>query len=219
MDRHGKIIEVPHIFPDMPDLATACAAFARGTLIATDSGQVAVEDLQPGDRIMTRDNEAASLRWIGSTAINYRADTAHSKEGSLRVLTGALGHQHPQTDLILHHDTRVVVDHPICAMQHGVRSALVPARALADFDSIITLRPIGAVEFFNLILDRHQIIFANGLETESYHPGPEICALHSGEMHHHMAHLFPWMEGRLERFGPMALPRLCETEVAALTQA
>ena len=219
LDQAGDIVDAVHNIPDLPELVAACAAFSRGTLIATEDGPVAVEDLLPGDRIITRDNGPVPLRWCGATAINYRADAAQAASGSLRLLAHALGDQRPTTDLILHQSARVLVDHAACTLAIGKRAALVPVRALRDSDSVIELRPIGAVEFFNLAFDRHEIIFANGVETEGYHPGPRVCATIGGEVHHHLAHLFPYMSGHLDRFGPLSRPRLSDAEADALRLA
>ncbi|PWE29446.1 hypothetical protein DDZ14_17005 [Maritimibacter sp. 55A14] len=215
LDREGRIADGSHVFPDTPELTESCAAFARGTLIATKTGPVAVEDLVPGDRVLTRDHGAVPLRWIGCTPINYRGDEA--QPGSLRIMANALGDRRPDTDLVLHGSARVILRHKICAIRHGARAALVPARSLADGDSIIELRPLGSVELFNFAFDAHQIVTANGVETESYHPGPQVCATLGGEVHHHLAHIFPWMGGRVELFGALAAPRLTDEEAMALS--
>lgn len=43
-----------------------CTSFVRGTTVTLAEGQqVAVEDLRPGDRLLTRDHGGQTLRWIG----------------------------------------------------------------------------------------------------------------------------------------------------------
>ena len=50
--------------PALPLFESAFSAFARGTVIQTTEGEMAVEDLQPGDMINTSTGEAAELVWI-----------------------------------------------------------------------------------------------------------------------------------------------------------
>ena len=50
--------------PALPLFESAFSAFARGTLILTTQGEVAIEDLQPGDMIATSSGEPAQLIWV-----------------------------------------------------------------------------------------------------------------------------------------------------------
>ena len=43
--------------------------FAPGTLIATPKGEVPVENLRAGDRVITRDNGIQEIRWTGLRAL------------------------------------------------------------------------------------------------------------------------------------------------------
>lgn len=52
--------------------------FARGTLIATDRGQVPVEDLARGDRVVTSDHGFQKVRWIGSQTVRAEGKMAPS---------------------------------------------------------------------------------------------------------------------------------------------
>ena len=55
----------------------ACARFTRGTRITMASGeQRPIEDLRPGDRVLTRDAGPQYLRWIGVTTQRATGDFA-----------------------------------------------------------------------------------------------------------------------------------------------
>ena len=43
--------------------------FTRGTMIATPEGERAIEDLEVGDLVLTKDNGAQPLRWVGSRTV------------------------------------------------------------------------------------------------------------------------------------------------------
>jgi len=195
----------------------ACAAFARGTLIMTGAGPVAVEDLLPGDMIETRDNGLRPLRWIGSVTVSTSDEAFEAGAGSLRLMPGALGEGHPSQDLVLHHRARILLRHANCRTIFGLRSALAPARAFADGETIVRLRPAAPVEFFNIALDSHQIVHANGLEVESYHPGALVTDPEAGDERRILGKLFPHLGGRLEYFGPLCRPRLSAEEAETLT--
>ena len=57
------------IAPAAAPFEEAFAAFARGTLIATEDGPVAVEDLVPGQQIVTADGASETLLWVGSMTL------------------------------------------------------------------------------------------------------------------------------------------------------
>jgi hypothetical protein len=213
----GQSFEAVHSAPAALPLEDICAAFARGTLIATPQGPVAVEDLAPGDPVLTRDEGPQPLRWIGACAVTTSdADFAEGR-GPLRVMIDALGEGRPAPDLVLHHRARILVRHSACRSRFGTDAALAPVRAFADGDRIAALRPAEPVQFYNLALDRHQILTANGIEVESYHPGTEVAASIGGELHHHLIRLFPFLGGRLDGFGPLCRPRLRAVEAEALS--
>lgn len=53
------------IAPTMPVFENAFAAFGRGAILRTKSGMMAVEDLLPGDKVLT-DHGYQTLLWHGT---------------------------------------------------------------------------------------------------------------------------------------------------------
>ena len=51
----------------MPLFDSTFSAFARGSLMSTAQGYVAIEDLLPGDNLHISSGEAAKILWIGSS--------------------------------------------------------------------------------------------------------------------------------------------------------
>ncbi|MBZ0127501.1 MAG: Hint domain-containing protein [Rhodobacteraceae bacterium] len=211
---NSEITDFDHRAPAELFLEDICANFARGTLIATEQGPVAVEDLMPGDRVKTRDGNGAAIRWIGSCMLDGNALVA--EDYPLRIKADALGELRPVQDLIVGPRFRILTSHPGCAALFDSAEALAPVADLFDGDTIVRLRPPEDFEFFNLMCDGHQIIEANGLDTETYHPGDYGVTVMSLEVQSHLRRLFPHLDGDLHRFGRTIRPVLKGFEAEAL---
>ena len=62
---------VPHA-----DLGATIVCFTEGTMIETEHGPRAIETLQQGDRVLTRDDGYQPLRWIGTRRVRAEGDLA-----------------------------------------------------------------------------------------------------------------------------------------------
>jgi hypothetical protein len=136
-----------------------CLSFARGTLITLPTGvQAPIERLQPGDRVLTRDHGAQPVRWIGRVTLRAIGPFA-----PVVVSEGTLGNSR---DLIVSPHHRLFLYHR--ARQPGLPTSevLVQAKHLVD-DGPIFVREGGVVEYFSLVFDRHEIIYAEGIPAES----------------------------------------------------
>jgi hypothetical protein len=130
--------------------------FAAGTLILTPTGERAVELLAVGDAIVTGEGEISTLRWIGRRRLRLAAHPRPDEIRPVRIAAGAFGEALPRRDLVL-------------SPGHGVfiENRLIPAGCLVNGRTIT--RPERAeVEYFHLEFDRHEIVLAEGLQTESY---------------------------------------------------
>lgn len=211
----GSVSYVDHFAPSELFLEDVCACFGRGTLIATPGGQTPIEDLVPGDKIKTRDGGSQTLRWISSCTFPRQA-ADHDDNLAIRIKADALGIQRPIQDLVVSARFRLLTNHPSCEALFGSPETLAPAMDLLDGDTILNVRPAEGLEFFNLMFDAHHIIEANGLETESYHPGNFGVAVMSLEMQSHLRQIFPHLNGDLSRFGRTVRPILKGFEAEVL---
>lgn len=134
-------------------------AFLRGTHITLATGeQRKVEDLAVGDRILTRDAGAQHLRWIGATT-----KRAVGTFAPVLIREGVLNNIN---DLRVSPDHRLFVYQRRDELRAGRAEVLVRARHLINGDSV-KQEEGGFVEYFQLLFDRHQIIFAEGIAAES----------------------------------------------------
>ncbi|MEH6737193.1 MAG: Hint domain-containing protein [Sulfitobacter sp.] len=137
----------------------ACVSFTRGTHITLASGaQRPVEDLTVGDRILTRDDGVQTLRWIGTTTTRAMGEFA-----PIRIVAGALNNS---ADLLVSPDHRLFIYQRTDELGAGRSELLVKARHLVNGDTV-TVSEGGFVDYFQLLFDSHQIIYAEGIAAES----------------------------------------------------
>ncbi|MFN3822944.1 MAG: Hint domain-containing protein [Pseudorhodobacter sp.] len=136
-----------------------CISFARGTMITLgDGSQCAIEDLEPGVRLLTRDHGPQPLRWLGRATMRAVGSVA-----PVVIPRGVMGNE---GDLIVspHHRMFLYQRHRDEAL--GTSELLVQAKHLVDGETIF-IREGGVIDYFSLVFDRHEIIYAEGIPAES----------------------------------------------------
>lgn len=199
------------VAPAAAPFEDAFAAFARGTLIATDAGPVAVEDLVPGQRLLTHDGAAEPLLWLGSMTLFPRAADGAEPSRLVRITAESFGLGRPMPDLVLAPHARVLLSGARLRARHGHDAAFAPVRALADGISVIEVTPVAPITVFHLMLPRQAGLRAAGMEIESCHPGPGFAELADPQSRALFLALFPHLD-RLDQFGPAPIPRLTRFE-------
>lgn len=136
-----------------------CLSFARGTLITLASGrQMPIEALAPGDLILTRDHGAQALRYTGRATLRAIGSFA-----PVVITAGALGNS---GDLIVSQHHRMFLYQSQRLTGLATSELLVQARHLVDHSHIF-IREGGFTDWFSLIFDQHEIIYAEGIPAES----------------------------------------------------
>ncbi len=136
-----------------------CLSFARGTMITlADGAQRAIETLRPDDHVLTRDHGRQPIRWIGHARL--RAVGAFAP---VVISSGTLGNG---GDLILSQHHRVFLYQRQKLPGLSTSELLVQARHFVDEDRVY-LRTGGYVDYFSLVFDHHEIIYAEGIPSES----------------------------------------------------
>ncbi|MEH6360522.1 MAG: Hint domain-containing protein, partial [Amylibacter sp.] len=156
-------------FTSDPSPITIC--FTPGTLIATPRGAILVEDLRVDDLVITADNGLQAVRWIGRKRITGARLMAYPKLRPIRIRKDAFGPGIPHRDMHVSPQHRMLIDAGRVLINHGERKVLAPAKGLINDYSITVDYDIKQTEYIHLLFDRHEIIFANGAATESFHPG------------------------------------------------
>ena len=137
----------------------ACVSFTRGTRITLGTGaQVAIEDLQPGDRVLTRDSGVQEVTWIGRSTVRAVGSMA-----PILIRAGALNNA---AALLVSPDHRLMVYQRTDEIGAGSPEILVRARDLVNGDTVV-VQDGGFVDYYQILFDRHYIIYAEGIAAES----------------------------------------------------
>lgn len=205
------------VAPSVPVVEAACANVARGSLISTTQGPVAVEDLVPGMGILTSEYGPLPLQWIGSYDMTSREAQSSDRSRLFRVTSDAFGLAKPASDLMLAPRAHILMRHAACESLFGMELAFAPIRAFEDGEQVISITPMSTVSLYNLAFDRQATIMANGVELESFHPGTFSETLLDDEMLYALLRLFPHVRS-LDGFGPQLTQRLTSFEVRSLRE-
>ena len=144
--------------------------FTPGTLIATPKGEVPVEQLKAGDRIITRDNGIQELRWTGQRKFDWAHLTANPHLRPIMVRRGSLGNGLPERDMMLSPNHRVLVSNDRTSLYFDEHEVLVSAKHLVGGKGIFEVESIGTA-YIHLLFDQHEVVLSDGAWTESFQPG------------------------------------------------
>jgi len=173
LNASGDIEDLTRLAPALPTFEDAFAAFGRGALLQTEFGPCAVEDLLPGDRVMTSDAGLQTLLWKGSMTIVPGSQNMRPEMGTMtRVMSDSMGLGRPNPDLVLGPSARILHRADGVKTLTGAEAAFVPMRDFIDDSSVIELRPVAPVQAYQLGFESHHMVSVNGLDIETLHPGP-----------------------------------------------
>ncbi|KPP93105.1 MAG: Hint domain [Rhodobacteraceae bacterium HLUCCA08] len=203
-DGSGNVLETDVGFVTVETIP----CFVAGTLIATPRGEVPVEQLRPGDLVSTRDEGPQPLRWIGSRTV-----PATGRLAPVRIRAGAFG---LHRDLLLSPQHRVLVRDTLAELMFGEAEVLVAAKDLVN-DRTVRVVEGGEVTYVHLLFDRHQVIWSEGLATESFLPGPQTSEAFEADIVAEITELFPELDPMTgQGYGPAARRTLRRYEARAL---
>ncbi len=155
------------------DIDTVVPCFMSGTLIETPDGPRLIDDLNAGDLVLTQDNGAQPIRWIGKQSLDNIDLTLKPKLRPIHIAQGALGQGVPARDLCVSPQHRMLVRSAIAERMFDKDEVFVPACKLLDLPGVSVQTSVETLTYIHLLLDRHEVIFAEGAPTESLFTGPE----------------------------------------------
>lgn len=214
---NGDITETRHIAPALPIFEDAFCAFSRGSILETQTGPMAIEDLLPGDMVLDIDGIAQPVLWKGSTTLNPAS--AHSQRHKLlltRLMADSFGMQRPTTCIIAGPSARLLHTPLHLRAVAGPNRILTPVQEFVDGMNVIETAPPTPVELFHICLARHSVIRVGGLEFETYHPGINATRTISHAMRSLFLNLFSHID-QLSDFGVPAFPRAGDGQFDAIS--
>ena len=137
------------------DRQSDLSGLAPGTIVLTLDGELPVEHLAPGDRVITRDSGVAVLRDV-RVSEDYVAPVA--------IRAGSLGHTRPDRDMLVAPGTEVHIRDWRARALFGADTANVPAHRLVDREFVTDATP-RRMRLYTLVFDSRHIVYADGLEV------------------------------------------------------
>lgn len=175
--------------------ADLLTCFVSGTRIITRRGEIAIENLQSGDEVMTRDNGLQTIRWIGATTVR-----GQGKFAPITFREGALGNTRDLQVSPLH---RMLLTGWQAELLFGEAEVLASAKHLVNGDTIFSA-PCEQVTYYHMLFDQHEIVFAEGCPSESFFPGPATLGSVDHQVRDELFALFPELATIPESYGPTA---------------
>ena len=169
----------------------AAVCFVRGTLINTITGERPIEELKQDDLVLTMDNGYQPIRWIGNRTLDSGELAKNPNLKPIRIRAGALGAGFPAIDLMVSPQHRIMLRSVVAQRMFDSYEILVAAKKLLILDGVEIVDDASSVDYFHLLFDDHQIVFANGSPAESLFNGTEALRSLSLEAREEIAAIFP----------------------------
>lgn len=190
--------------------------FVRGTRLRTPGGYVAVEDLMPGDRLSTRDDGPQQVQWIGRRHLSGARLAADPQLRPVRIRSGGLGGRDPRGDLLVSPRHRLLLRGKLADALFRTPEVLVEAKDLLNDRSITVDHGARSVDYFHVLLPRHQVVWANGVASESFHPAHAGLDELDAQQAEALERVVPGLTQRPGLYGDSARRRLSGAEAAIL---
>ncbi|SLN42407.1 hypothetical protein PSA7680_02121 [Pseudoruegeria aquimaris] len=167
----------------------------EGTRILTPKGEAPIERLRTGDLVETLDHGAQPIRWIGCSEVSGLEEMA-----PIRIAPGVLDNRRAIEVSPQH---RFLLAGWKCELLFGMEEVLTSAKSLLH-EGLVERVPRPRVRYYHVLFDRHEIIFAEGSATESFHPGDFIFDQLSEQTRAEIVALFPELGADGEGYGETA---------------
>lgn len=222
--RHCELWIVHHTLGAAPHEQNAAGSggvicFTPGTQILTADGPVRIEELREGDLVQTKDNGAQPIQWIGSRRMTGARLFAMPHLRPIRINAGYFGEGEPEDDLVVSPQHRVVIKGAVAQDLFNTPEVLVTAQDLIDGDRISVDLKLREVTYVHLLFERHQVLMANGVETESFHPASAALNTLGAPDRDRLLARHPELEYDPHTYGSFARRNLSASEAAILRHA
>ncbi len=167
-------------------ISAGIPCFTSDVLLATKRGAVPAGRIQVGDMLQTADNGFQPVIWVGKRTLSQAdlAERPHLRPYCVRpggLLT-------PERPMLLSPQHRLLAGPKAFGQGTQFGESFLSAKLLAEIDKNCTQQTGTAapVTYVHLMTERHEVIFAEGIATETFWPGPEavrgLCAADRREL-------------------------------------
>ncbi|CUH63856.1 Cyclolysin [Thalassovita autumnalis] len=172
--------------------------FTTGTRIWTPQGARLIETLQPGDLVLTRDHGVQPVRWIGQRTVKGAGRFA-----PIRFAQGVIGNER---ELLVSPQHRMLHQSTAANLYFNDSEVLIPAKHMVNGDSIQQIET-EEVTYVHMLFDSHEMVFAEGAVSESFHPGQMGLSAIDAPAREELFALFPELRSNPNGYGDTA--RIC----------
>ncbi len=190
--------------------------FTPGTRIMTPKGEMLIDSLREGDLVQTKDNGPQPVRWIGSRRMTGARLFAMPKLRPVRIAPGLFGNGVPDEELVVSPEHRIVVKGAAARELFNTSEVLVAAKDLINGLTVTVDLKMREVTYVHLLFDHHQVIWANSVETESFHPASASLKTLDEEDRMRLLQQHPELEDDPHLYGNFARRNLSTSEAAIL---
>ena len=190
--------------------------FTPDTFIATRSGPRRILTLQQGDRVLTRDNGPQEVLWTGYRRMTGARLHAMPHLRPIRFRAGAMGLDRPDMDLLVSPQHRMLVMGAAAQALFNTPEVLVAAENLVNDQTITVDHSLREVTYIHILLGQHNVIWANGMETESFHPSNAALETIEAGQRDSLFLVFPDLAQNTQSYGEYARRNLSAPEAAIL---
>ena len=150
--------------------------FTAGSRVMTSVGDVAVETLRAGDRVLTRDSGYQVVRWVGTRAIGVAELMATPSLRPVQIAAGTFGEQSPARDMQVSPQHRMLVSDAQTELLFGEHEVLVAAVHMVGQAGITRVAPQNGVTYVHVLFDQHEIVSVDGTWSESFQPATRMLS-------------------------------------------
>lgn len=190
--------------------------FTKGTRLLTPDGPRRIEDLRPGDMVQTRDNGPQEILWAGDRRMSGARLHVMPHLRPIRIRSAAFGMGQPEGDLIVSPHHRMLIRGRAAEALFGTSEVLVAAEDLLNDLSVTIDRQLREVTYVHILLERHQIVWANGIQTESFHPSNTSLDMIDPGQRQALLDVVPGLAGDREAYGAFVRRNVSASEAAIL---
>lgn len=133
---------------------TLQTGICAGTTIMTLNGEIPIELLSVGDRVITRDSGMSVIKEITASRAKMRP---------IRIKAGSLGHTRPDRDMMVTAGVKLHIRDWRAEALFGAPSASVCAERLVDGE-FVAEAGVREMSVFHITFDREHIVYADGIE-------------------------------------------------------
>lgn len=197
-------------------VAGGVICFTPDTRISTPDGFRQIRQLRPGDKILTRDNGPQEVLWSGHRRMSGARLYAMPHLRPIRFKANAIGLYRPDEDLLVSPQHRILVTGSAAQALFNTSEVLVAAEDLVNDTTITVDHALREVTYVHILLERHNIVWANGLETESFHPSNTALDTVDPAQRADLLNILPEIEANPHAYGDYARRNISGSEAAIL---